>query len=201
MADLLGMDARVALWNEINAYAESCGANTAKHVYGNTRRMDAVAAVESVVSAAIAAAVEAERERCAQMAADEAAHHALALAECEAADTPEPDTAAMHAEEYARQCCADLADRIRSRPTPAAAETSALRHTTNAEGDCVGWCRACDENVRRGFEPDGTPRSTPAAAEGTVDPECICGEINARHCPVHNDAPSSGRGGEGGERG
>lgn len=40
---------RVALWDAINRYAQTCGGDPSKHVYGNTPRMDAVADVERVV--------------------------------------------------------------------------------------------------------------------------------------------------------
>lgn len=40
---------RVALWKAINDYAIACGADPSKHVYGNTARMKAVAAVESAI--------------------------------------------------------------------------------------------------------------------------------------------------------
>lgn len=45
----MDMDQRVRLWDEINAYAESCGGDTSSHV-GSPRRMDAVARIEAIVS-------------------------------------------------------------------------------------------------------------------------------------------------------
>ena len=41
---------RVALWDAINEYVVACGGDPSKHVYGNTRRMDAVCRVENAVS-------------------------------------------------------------------------------------------------------------------------------------------------------
>lgn len=43
------MKRRVALWDAINRYVESCGGDPAKHVYGNTARMMAVVEVERIV--------------------------------------------------------------------------------------------------------------------------------------------------------
>lgn len=33
------------------------------------------------------------------------------------------------------------------------------------------------------------------AGDCDIDPDCICGEINARHCPVHNEPAAEGKGG------
>lgn len=41
-------DQRVALWDAINEYVETCGGNPSRHVYGNTPRQRAVAKVEAV---------------------------------------------------------------------------------------------------------------------------------------------------------
>lgn len=48
--DWRGADRRLqkALWDAINMYTESCGGNPSNHVYGNTKRMDAVATVERI---------------------------------------------------------------------------------------------------------------------------------------------------------
>lgn len=46
-----------ALWDAINRYVISCGGNPDKHVYGNTRRMEAVTAVENAVADLTAGAV------------------------------------------------------------------------------------------------------------------------------------------------
>lgn len=43
------MEERAALWDAINAYAETCGGDPSKHVYGNTPRQKAVAEVERLV--------------------------------------------------------------------------------------------------------------------------------------------------------
>lgn len=40
---------RVRLWGAINRYAEACGADPSKHIYGNIPRMDAVVEVERLV--------------------------------------------------------------------------------------------------------------------------------------------------------
>lgn len=45
---------QVPLWDAINAYAESCSGKPSKHVYGNTRRMKAVVAVNRAVVGIIA---------------------------------------------------------------------------------------------------------------------------------------------------
>jgi hypothetical protein len=40
---------RGTLWDLINAYVVSCGGDPSKHVYGNTTRQRAVAAIERLV--------------------------------------------------------------------------------------------------------------------------------------------------------
>lgn len=32
------------------------------------------------------------------------------------------------------------------------------RHATDESGDCAHWCRACDNNIKAGLNPDGTER-------------------------------------------
>lgn len=41
---------KVALWEAINRYAETCGGDPGKHCYGNYERMQAVAEIERLVS-------------------------------------------------------------------------------------------------------------------------------------------------------
>lgn len=38
---------------------------------------------------------------------------------------------------------------------------SSKRHVLNEHDDCVSWCHACDENVLRGLNPDGTSKVQP----------------------------------------
>jgi hypothetical protein len=57
---------RVALWDAINDYAVSCGGSPGEHVYGNTRRMDAVVEVErrvGEIESADLARVRSQRNR------------------------------------------------------------------------------------------------------------------------------------------
>ena len=42
------LEHRAKLWAAINEYAESCHGEPGKHVYGNTRRQDAVVKVEAI---------------------------------------------------------------------------------------------------------------------------------------------------------
>lgn len=44
---------RVALWSSINDYAQSCGGDPSRRVYGNTHRQNAVAAIERIIRAAM----------------------------------------------------------------------------------------------------------------------------------------------------
>jgi len=48
-----GSPAHVALWDAINDYATACHGDPSKHVYGNTARQRAVAAVERSLRAAL----------------------------------------------------------------------------------------------------------------------------------------------------
>ena len=41
---------RVRLWDEINRYVQTCGGDPSKRVYGNTRRMTAVAEIEKIIA-------------------------------------------------------------------------------------------------------------------------------------------------------
>jgi hypothetical protein len=47
---------QVPLWDAINRYVVACGGDPAKHVYGNTARMNAVVEVNGVVRDAVGAA-------------------------------------------------------------------------------------------------------------------------------------------------
>ena len=42
-------ETRVRLWDAINRYAQTCGGDPSKHVYGNIARMNAVVDVEQVL--------------------------------------------------------------------------------------------------------------------------------------------------------
>jgi hypothetical protein len=44
-----GLSWKVPLWDAINAYVATCGGDASKHVYGNTRRMRLVVAIEQIV--------------------------------------------------------------------------------------------------------------------------------------------------------
>lgn len=42
---------RAELWHAVNEYAEACGGDPSKNIYGNTRRLRAVVRVEKALAA------------------------------------------------------------------------------------------------------------------------------------------------------
>ncbi len=57
-----------------------------------------------------------------------------------------------------------------ARPTR---DESVPPHAIGEHGECASWCRACSANVRRGLNPDGTPRDESVPPPGITLNPCI----------------------------